>query len=46
MAEESAMALDETLNAYLQDPNGSLDLSGLDFRNGGATKVAAFLSEW
>jgi hypothetical protein len=39
-------ALDETLKAYLEDPNGSLNLSKLDFGIEGAKKVASFLRNW
>ena len=39
-------ALDEKLKAYLEDPNGNLDLSGLGFGTEGAKKVASFLPKW
>jgi hypothetical protein len=40
--------LDKKLKAYLEDrdPNGSLDLSRLDFGTEGAKKVASFLPKW
>jgi hypothetical protein len=38
--------LDEKLNAYLEDPNGSLNLSGLAFGTEGAKKVVSLLSKW
>jgi hypothetical protein len=38
--------LDEKLKAYKEDPNGSLNLSGLGFGIEGATKVASFLPKW
>jgi hypothetical protein len=44
------MSLDEKLKAYLDDPNGSLDLSGLGFGRideaHHCKKVASFLSQW
>jgi hypothetical protein len=39
-------ALDEKLKAYLRDPKGSLDLSGLGFGTEGAKKVASFIPKW
>jgi hypothetical protein len=46
--------LDEKLKAYLEDPNGTLDLSGLtpstvygrDERTEGAEQAASFLLKW
>ena len=38
--------LDERLTAHSKDPNGILDLSGLEFGIEGAEKVASFLSKW
>jgi hypothetical protein len=38
--------LDEKLKAYLEDPNGSLDMHGLGFGTEGAKKVASFLPKW
>jgi hypothetical protein len=44
------MATMEELNskrdAYLQTPQGSLDLSGMGLDAEGAKKVAAFLPQW
>jgi hypothetical protein len=41
-------ALDETLKAAMDalDPNGSLNLSKIDFGIEGARKVASFLRKW
>jgi hypothetical protein len=39
-------ALDEKLKSYLDDPNGSLDLSGLGFGIEGAKKVTSLLRNW
>jgi hypothetical protein len=36
-------ALGAKLKAYVEDPTGSLDLSGLDFGIEGVEKVASFL---
>jgi hypothetical protein len=38
--------LDKKLEAYLEDPNGNLDLHGLGFGTRGAKKVASFLQKW
>jgi hypothetical protein len=38
--------LHEKLKAYLEDPNGTLDLSALGFGTEGAKKVASFLPKW
>jgi hypothetical protein len=43
---EMMNVLDEKLKAYLEDPNGNLDLSGLGFGSEGAKKIASFLPKW
>jgi hypothetical protein len=40
------MELDAKLDAYLQDPKDSLDLSRMDIGAEGAKKVAALLPQW
>jgi hypothetical protein len=38
--------LNAKLKAYLEDPKGFLDLSGMDVRADGARRVAEFLPKW
>jgi hypothetical protein len=40
------MELDAKLDAYLQDPKDSLDVSGMDIGTEGAKKVATLLPQW
>jgi hypothetical protein len=40
------MELNTKLDAYLQDPNDSLDLSGMNIGAEDVKQVADFLSQW